>query len=173
MRSTGVTNIPRIKRNFQMSPEFSYILETFPDDVLHIICLHWPVYRREINASIRQIISRLSVKCQAGETEIRLPLNNSYVPEPTLTQRSSELCTGNRGLPFLILEPDSPRTYDAAQWGFLREFGVGVSEDLNFYLWVGGRPEFRLGATTAIGKRYLRRISELTGYDASKRTSVK
>jgi hypothetical protein len=167
MRVTDLTDIPHIKKSGKLSPEFLYIIEHFPDDVLDILKHSWATYKTEVDEAIRHTIANHSVQCSDGHNVSRQPLKDTYVPEPTLKRISSELCNDGRTIPFLVLEP-----YTLSGWNFLTKFDVGITADLDFYFWVGKQPQFREGCTLPIAKKFLKRVAELTGFDANKTTRV-
>ncbi|KAF4630462.1 hypothetical protein G7Y89_g7676 [Cudoniella acicularis] len=155
LNNTALTTIPRIKRAGDMSPEFSYILRHHSNKVINILRCHWQIYQNDINENIRAVLANHPVNCSDGGDPVLRPIKHSYLPDPRLQQKSSELCTLTPGVEFIVIEDYSP-----IYWAFLTNFCAGNAPDLRFYLWVGLQAQFRQGCDIIHAKKLLQYISE-------------
>jgi hypothetical protein len=129
--------IPSGEHGFVISPDFDWILSNRPSaDYLSLLKNQWHLYEnfveedeqvsafREPNVSRSRIRRRLllaRVKCRDGNTRT---LEKAYLP-------TSDLVTASKGcIPFLDVPDPQDRRWAIA----LRQLGVGLKNDLQFYL---------------------------------------
>lgn len=131
-RLVTVTDSDERRLSFVMSADFAFIIDNSPwVDVLFLLCDHWrDVYgqwllntdRNKSQSSFDQLKARLSdlrVETTRGRN---LRLRETSLPLPAMVSRSMDV-------PFLkIPDPQHDR------WKYLRHLGVGISDDVIFYL---------------------------------------
>jgi hypothetical protein len=130
-RVLGVRRMPRLKYDAgSLSPEFRHILWYRPEKIVRLLGMHWATYRREMNNSIEEEISRAEVTCQDAPPAV---LSSTYFPLQILTQRAQELGIP-RSFPFLAVPDLSGGDRAFEDWRFLERFGVRFEANLIFYL---------------------------------------
>jgi hypothetical protein len=164
IRRTGLADFPRLQVSDAVTREFEFILQRRPDAVLHILKEHWASYRNGISATTRDRISCHEVLCSDGQTLIRNHLKDTFAPD--LEQISRDLCN-NRRVFLLHIEQ-----YIASEWSFLKEFGVGLEANIQFYLWLANQTQFRDGCTLQNAMNLLRCLTQLTGFDAHRKQQI-
>lgn len=169
MKRTGLTDVPRLNRSGSLTPEFKFILQKYPDNVLEILKTFWWQYKDGMaHTEVREAIRNHPTACFDGQTRMYIPLKDCYVPDSRLKQRSLELCGPLAGAPLIFIEP-----YNASEWDFLSTFGVGLEPDLSFYLWIAGQSQFRQNCTIEAARTLLKYIASLTGFDESKQIQAR
>lgn len=168
-RSTGITDIPRLTKFERISPDFEFILDEFPNDVLRILKAHWATYKSKVDSlqNVKDRISSYEVPTFDGVAFKQQKLRDTFVPEPTLQEISSDLCSKSQGVSFLYLE-----SYRPSDWDFLKAFGVKFNADLNFYYWIVRQTQFRDSCTLPKFKDLLLRIALLAKLYPSERACV-
>jgi len=167
IRGTGLADFPYLQKLGAITPEFEFIIRRYPDDVIHILKKHWVSYHGGLNATIRQRISCLNVLCSNGQSRIWQPLYYTFAPDPELQRISTEVCNGRR---VFLLHIEH---YIASEWCFLREFGVGLEANAQFYVWLAKQTQFREDCTLEHAKNLLRRIVQVIGFDVQGQQQVR
>jgi len=169
MRSTDLTDIPRLNKSGALSPEFQFILRNHPDKVLYILQTFWGQYKKLMaETTILDAIKNHPAACFDGQSRTSIPLKDCYIPNSQMKLVSSELYGSLVGPPFLSIEP-----FNTSDWEFLSTFGVGVTLDLSFYLWIGRQSQFQRCCTVDGAKKLLKHVADLTGFDEPKQIQVR
>jgi hypothetical protein len=142
----SLSNIPRLIRPirevaprswvFAMSPDFEFVINAWSSsDALRLLCDHWSVYQFWIEPlvtefpdasvetsyrSLKKKISAMTVSCTGGKS---CRLDETFLPIGDVPVESKG-CVSFLDVP----EPEH------ARWQPLAHFGVGVKQDINFYL---------------------------------------
>ena len=128
----GVRRSPRLlKRSSpkELSDVFLYILENRKDKLLGVLKTHWSEYVWLITPAIAEILAGAEVECENGEVSL---LKESYLPVPKLRKISKQMGVDQR-FPFLKLPVELTRENEK-EWYFLKKFGAGTKESVDFYL---------------------------------------
>jgi hypothetical protein len=166
MRTTGLTDFPRLQKHETVTPEFKFILQHHPHDVLYILEQNWASYRYQINAAIRHMISHHIVLCSDDVNDRWEPLNRTFAPAADLKELGRELCNGSN---VYLLKIEN---YGRPGWDFLQEFGVGLEADISFYIWLAQQIQFRENCTLQSAKSLLQRMAQLTGMEVQRQRQV-
>ncbi|KAK0613515.1 hypothetical protein B0T14DRAFT_526419 [Immersiella caudata] len=136
-RNLQLSNLPRLVQyktatQFVLSEDFSFIMKNSPAlDVLFLLCDHWQlVYGpwlvdtlghkdAKSISDVKRQLSELQVDCTHGRS---VPLRQTFLPLPTIMSKQATV-------PLLkIPDPQHDR------WQNLRHLGVGVVDNVSFYL---------------------------------------
>jgi hypothetical protein len=109
-----------------MSPELQYIVENLTRKLLSVLRVSWSQYCNEWDSKIRQ--TKIPI---LYSSELRA-LENTFIPLPKLKSSVIDLNLQN-DFGFLK-EMDGMIGIDVAKWSFLERFGVGIQEDVSFWL---------------------------------------
>jgi hypothetical protein len=96
-----------------------------------------------LTSTITEGIATKESCCQQGH---EILLRQTFIPLPTLLEKSQAFCD-TTSCSFLAL-PNG----QSSEWGFLSRFGVGVAEDMDFYLWILEQPCFKVRANVGKAK---------------------
>ena len=170
MGKTGLTNIIRINKSGGLTPEFEFIMKHLPSHVCPILKDFWDHYQNDINHWIRDDIANHRVSCYARDFDGTIQryeraLKDTCVPSSELTKAISSLCNST-SISFLLLERGS-------KWRFLSRFGVKVTADLDFYLWLGAQSQFKASCNLEGAKRFLCHVANLTNHDVEKKSQAR
>jgi hypothetical protein len=142
----SLSNIPRLIRQirevtpkswvFEISPDFEFVINAWSSlDALTLLCDHWLIYHfwidplaiesldAAVEASYRNLkkkISAMTVTCTDGKI---CRLDETFLPIGDIPAETKN-CVSFLSVP----EPEHPR------WQPLAHFGVGVKQDVSFYL---------------------------------------
>lgn len=114
----------------ELSQAFTYIMKYRPEMVLGAIQFGWPHYKEKLTRTAEDLLSDAEVLC---EDRSKVPLCETFLPAPLLKMRITKFLTGDETFPFLQL-PQPPKDESCQEWAFLTKFGVGMSDNLDFYL---------------------------------------
>lgn len=127
--SLGILRHPRLanlKDPTKLSKIFCYIVKTHPEKLLGTLKAHWSSYNGLINSELSSKISDVVVP----STNVgAMTLKQTFLPLEDLVGRCSEFLDAVH-FPFLILNDSSI----LEEWKFLCTFGVGMNNDLEFYM---------------------------------------
>src|SRR6266536_696970 len=144
VRDVGVSKIPRLVVNnspFKLSKDFKFIINSSPSERwLQILCVHWTEYEKWLKAketneeaSLFEIVDEPTDQerliSELSETEVtcrdkqRYRLHETYLPLDEFASAAD-----GKGPLLRIQDPDHIR------WHNLGLFGVGVKNDVKFYL---------------------------------------
>lgn len=117
-----------------LSPACYFIAEHRAEKFLGFLAHHWPQEGKPIEAQtvLQHKLKAVKVQCQGGQM---VELSATYLPLPDLNSQCTRFLRGNERFPFLELENPMERDTYGKDWGFLvRYLGVGIGEDIEFYL---------------------------------------
>jgi len=143
----GISHLPKLvsitssddqgkATSFNLSQDFEFLMKSAPsEEVLQLLCDNWleylewiepPIFTTmgtEFAASQKRLKAKISAMIVKAKTNQACRLDETFIP-------LEELVTAAKGsVPFLDLpEPSHPR------WQKLSHFGVGVKQDVKFYL---------------------------------------
>lgn len=109
-----------------------YVAKHHPDKFLGFLRHHWPLEGKAIEDSppLQEKLGNIRVLCRAGQMTRLL---DTYLPLPNLEEQCCRFINGTETFPFIEL--GIRLEHDSVDWGFLMcPLGVGVEEDLDFYL---------------------------------------
>lgn len=113
--------------------DFQWLLKHKSDQVLAVLHKHWDLYANDLTDTARNTLKGCKFMCKSGS---RVSLSKTYIPMPALVEKVREF--GNvEGCNFLVLPSGNPK-----DWEFLSRLGVGLSEGLDFYLWIVNQEGF-------------------------------
>jgi hypothetical protein len=124
----GISTLPRIIRDGQMTPEFKFLMTNNTEDLLLLLRDNWHHYKSQIYEPIRfagfstkrtvmKELSEMKVKCTDGSYH---PLGQTVLP-------LADLKTVASYLPFIkIPSPADPRWLEFAALGLLTEESLGL-----------------------------------------------
>lgn len=111
-----------------MSPEFKYIAENMPHYLLGVLEQEWLQYVQ--SGHWDKYIKAREVPILESPNE--KPLETTFLPLPSLVKVVEELGLSDQ---FGFLEElDGMAEVESVKWNFLARFGVGVKNDLHFWL---------------------------------------
>ena len=143
-KNANIATFPRLRSgNTRIHEDFRWLLQNRPDEVLDILRKHWGYYKSQLSTEIRQEIEATKFHCHVG---YEVSLRETFIPLPSLLEISQRFCYRN-SCSFLNLPDDEP-----SQWTFLSRFGVGVKEDIDFYLWILEQLGFKIRANVEKAK---------------------
>lgn len=127
--SLGILRHPRLadpKDPTKLSKIFCYIVKKHPEKLLGTLKAHWSSYNGLINSELSGKISDVLVP----STNVgAMTLERTFLPLKDLVRHCSEFLDAVH-FPFLILNDSSI----LEEWKFLSIFGVGMNNDLEFYM---------------------------------------
>jgi hypothetical protein len=128
-KTTGVAMAPRLvtRRGHDLHTDFEWLLNNKKDSVLDVLRQNWGLYDNSEKTSAEDILAGQEFMCRSGHLA---PLKATYLPLPKLIRKAEDLGDVSK-LKFLNLPGGEPK-----DWKFLSNLGVGVAEDLVFYLWI-------------------------------------
>ncbi|KAF7958935.1 hypothetical protein EAE96_002461 [Botrytis aclada] len=134
--SLGIKETPQLRarnskghfQNLAMSAELNYIAEKLPGSLLGVLQANFIQY---IKLPQWDSFFRLKKVPILASSEMRR-LYSTYLPLPKLKAIASSLGL-EEGCGFLR-ELDGISEFEVIKWNFLRRFGVGVDEDVSFWL---------------------------------------
>jgi hypothetical protein len=116
------------KQTTSMSPELKYIAEKMPHYLLGVLEHDWFQYKR--SEEWDKYIKETEVPILESPNE--RSLETTFLPLPSLQRIVKELRLSNQ---FGFLEElDGMTEVESVKWDFLKQFGVGVKDDLHFWL---------------------------------------
>jgi len=137
IESLGVSDIPRLLKGNDITPEFKFLVKHKIMDLLHILKNYWcryhPVFAGRRGKLLCKYLSTAGVKCQDGAQHA---LNECLLPRTILKRDASYL-------PYVDIEDP-----DDSTWLEFDIFGVITRPDWKFYI---RRLEMLQGTTTAPG----------------------
>jgi hypothetical protein len=110
----------------KLSKIFCYIVKKHPEKLLGALKAHWSSYNGLINSELSSKISDVVIPSTNVGT---MALKRTFLPLNDLVRRCSEFLDAVH-FPFLILNDSSI----LEEWKFLCIFGVGMNNDLDFYM---------------------------------------
>ncbi|KAF2232981.1 hypothetical protein EV356DRAFT_487514 [Viridothelium virens] len=129
MRDTlGVNTIPKLVGGTTMTPEFSHIIQKTPSQsFLRLMVANWDIYANLgfYSISVRETIASSIVDCRVGSKSARYPLQDTFLPAPTLLNAPF----AKDILPFVLLDDQN-----SPQWFKLSHFGVCTTLNVKFFL---------------------------------------
>jgi len=127
--SLGILRHPRLadpKDPTKLSKIFCYIVKKHPEKLLGTLKAHWSSYNGLVNSELSGKISDVVVP----STNVgAMTLKRTFLPLKDLVRRCGEFLDAVH-FPFLILNDSSI----LEEWKFLCIFGVGMNNDLEFYM---------------------------------------
>jgi hypothetical protein len=162
--TTGVATLPRLwTGTSKMHEDFRWLLQNRPDRALDILRRHWDTYEPKLNDEIAQEIANTKFRCQGGAEVL---LCETFIPVANLVEKTRAFCD-TESWSFLVLSNDRPE-----EWTFLSRFDVGLTEGINFYLWILKQPAFKVHTSVAKTKNLYCKIQEF-GLDSSDRKMIR
>ena len=127
----GVRRIPELcaKDLDGLSKEFQYIVNYRSDRLLGTLRLGWDSYRTQIINVAEGDLRESAVLLENGR---RIPLRRTFLPLPKLKQIAAELRIAD-AYPFIAIS-ELLRDEERLKWMFVKDFQVGIEENLDFYL---------------------------------------
>lgn len=126
----GVRRIPELgATGGVLSKEFQYIVDYQSNKLLGTLKRGWDSYRPLMLHYASEELRSSAVLLEHGR---RIPLRRTFLPFPKLKRIAAELHIAD-AYPFIAifeLLQDEGRL----EWMFVKEFGVGIEENLDFYL---------------------------------------
>ncbi|KAK8912646.1 hypothetical protein VCV18_012325 [Metarhizium anisopliae] len=107
--------------------DFQWLLRTKSNQILAILHQYWNFYEDNITEAAKVTLASHEFLSKSGRLA---PLDKTYIPLPTLVQKAKAFGDAD-DCNFLSLPSTDPK-----EWTFLSVFGVGLDDDLDFYLWV-------------------------------------
>jgi hypothetical protein len=128
-KTMGVAMVPRLvtRRGHDLHTNFEWLLNNKKDRVLDVLRQNWDLYDNSEKTSAEDILAGQEFMCRPGHLA---PLKATYLPLPKLIRKAEDLGDVSK-LKFLNLSGGEPK-----DWKFLSNLGVGIAEDLVFYLWI-------------------------------------
>lgn len=131
-RSLGIKETPQLRRRGSQGPEMSaelkYIAKNLPQFLLGVLRANWEDYNESEEWDI--FFREKDVPIIASSK--LMSLQTTYLPLPKLKTIAQGLEL-EQSFGFLQ-ELDGIKDHDFITWGFLERFGVGVDEDVSFWL---------------------------------------
>ena len=126
-----VRRIPELsaKSSPGLSKDFQYIINHRSNRLLGTLKGGWASYRPQINGTVKEELQNSAVLLENGD---RTSLRDTFLPLPKLKQIAAELHIANE-YPFTAMSEllsDEKRS----EWMFVNDLGVGIEENLDFYL---------------------------------------
>ena len=131
-KHAGVLHSPRlVDRNnpLELSYLFKWIVKDRTSSLLGILKTHWQTYENSMKQEIVAALQKVKLECSNGK-DVCLP--DAFIPLPNLLLVAKRLGVKD-DIRFLKLPYENDKG-STKNWLFLQIFGVGVNEDLNFYL---------------------------------------
>lgn len=124
----GVRQIPQLCdiTGSALSDEFSYIIKYRPEKLVGLLKHHWPLYEPQM----AKVFGQLCTSMVPSERGSMVKLRHSYLPLPKLKTITKELHITD--FPFILM-PRQLDDQDRGEWGFLKQLGAGVDDNLDFY----------------------------------------
>ena len=130
-RIVGVRRIPELlaRTHVGLSKEFQYIVDHRSDKLLGTLKRGWDSYSPEISVFVEEDLLKSIVLLENG---LEMALECTFLPLPKLKQIATELCIAD-AFPFIAIS-ELLRDEERLNWMFVQDLGVGIEENLNFYL---------------------------------------
>ena len=127
----GVRRIPEIRSRVKdgLSLEFEYIVKYRSKKLLGVLRHGWAAYHLQITDAMKHALAKSMVQVQS---EFEGLLSDTFLPFPKLLQIAVELDIAD-SFPFITMS-ECLRDEDQSEWIFVRQFGVGIEDSLDFYL---------------------------------------
>lgn len=125
----GVRQIPQLcdTMDSALSDEFNYIIKYRPEKLVGLLKQHWPWYEPQM----AKVLGQLCTSMVPSERGSMVKLGDSYLPLPKLKTITKKLHITD--FPFILL-PRQLGDQDRGEWGFLKQLGAGVDDNLDFYV---------------------------------------
>lgn len=129
----------------ELSPEILYIAEQMPSHLLHVLEVNWPQYQDSDDWD--EFLSTTEIPIL--NSSVPEPLNAVYLPVPHLKSIADRIKPTLSFDPFSFIEElDGSSDVEMAKFRVLRRFGVGIEEDVRFWLELLSRVSGRPGVQT-------------------------
>jgi hypothetical protein len=130
MSRADIMITPRLRHRYEvnMSAELLYICEKLPQYLLGVLQNDWTNYNK--SSTWDKVIR--STKVPILDSQNERELETTFLPLPSLKKIAVELELSQE-FGFLT-ELDQMTEVESAKWSFLERFGVGIKEDLGFWL---------------------------------------
>ena len=127
----GVRRIPELftEPYLGLSKEFRYIIDYRSDKLLGTLKRGWDSYSPEIKIFVEKDLLKSIVLLENGR---KMALECTFLPLPKLKQIATELCIAD-AFPFIAIS-EVLRDEERLNWTFVQDLGVGIEENLDFYL---------------------------------------
>jgi hypothetical protein len=135
-QTADVAVVPRLVATGSsgLHKDFEWLLDNKIDRVLAILHQHWSLYKG-ITEAAKDTIAGYAFMCKSGGRTC--VLQNTYIPFPKLVEKARVFGNADH-YDFLALP-----SYEPEDWKFLASFGVGLDEELDFFLWVMEQSGFK------------------------------
>ena len=130
MSRAGIMITPRLRHRdeLKMSAELLYICRKLPKYLLGVLRNDWTNYNK--SSTWDKVIRSTKVPIMDAQEEREL--ETTFLPLPSLRKIAAELDLSQE-LGFLA-ELDHMTEVESVNWSFLERFGVGIKDDLGFWL---------------------------------------
>ena len=119
----------RVKGYEKLSKEFQYIINHRSNKLLGVLKRGWAYYRSQISEIMEGELRNSAVLLKNGR---RTSLLRTFLPLPKLRKITAELHVAD-AFPFIAMfEPI--RDEEKLEWIFVKDLGVGIDDNLEFYL---------------------------------------
>ncbi len=119
---------PGFSCKLQLSAEMIYVMEHIPQHLLRVLERKRAQYQKSEEWDVRF----KAVKVPVLDCAESRALEKTFLPLPKLKAKAAELCL-SKSFGFLS-ELDGMEDIDVMKWRFLERLGVGVEEDVSFWL---------------------------------------
>ena len=130
MSRAGIMITPRLRHRdtLKMSAELLYICGKLPQYLLGVLQNDWTNYKR--SSTWDKVIR--STKVPILDTQKETELETTFLPLPSLRKIAAELDLSQEFC--FLAELGQMTELESVKWSFLERFGVGIKEDLGFWL---------------------------------------
>lgn len=160
--TAGVATYPRLSTQFSsMHGDFCWLLQNRRGQILSLLRENWDSYKEQLTNAMIETIATHKFRSREGQDVL---LRQTFIPLPSLLEKSQTFCDTD-SFPFLDLPNGHPN-----EWKFLSRFGVGIEEDIDFYVWVLEQPSFKIRVNIDKAKNLYSKIQEcgLSGMHSNK-----
>lgn len=125
----GVRRTPVLQADSPgLSREFGYIIEYRSNRLLGTLKRGWAQYSPLVDGALKIKLQSTAVFLEHGS---RATLSHTFLPFPNLKQIATELYIVS--FPFVAMS-EQLNNDDISEWSFTKDLGIGVEENLRFYL---------------------------------------